>query len=60
VWTAWTVNSEETINLIRMVYAHKLPKTVMPRDRSNWLKINAIDAKHAQLVRHSIVKPDNV
>jgi alpha-D-ribose 1-methylphosphonate 5-triphosphate diphosphatase PhnM len=52
VLTAKMVNSQETVLTIKMVFAEPLIKTAMLRDKFNWINSIAIDAMHAQLVRH--------
>jgi hypothetical protein len=46
------VNSQETVEAIKMVFAELLLKTAMLRTKFNWTNSIAIDAMHAQLVRH--------
>jgi hypothetical protein len=46
------VNSQETAEALKMVFAELLLKTAMLRDKFNWTNSIALDAMHAQLVRY--------
>lgn len=48
------VNSQVTVELPKMVFAEQPLKTVMLEDKSNWAKLNATNANHAQLDKISL------